>query len=172
MNAPAASLLVPRNCCNYLAWKAYVRRFVAVTIIALTAGCVSTPQGSVERDAEAKQFASSPGNSTLFIYRPDNDSLNWDTVLWINGKLIGATLPRTFFRVNVVPGTHTITGMGHDNGKLTLETRDGELYFVSVLGVAGNSLFWQVPAEIGRRAINRCCGLMENWAPGQRPLLR
>jgi len=138
----------------------------------ITAGCASTPQATGERDAEARQYASSPASSTLYVYRPDIGNPDWDTVLWIDGRLIGATLPRTFFRINVEPGKHTLTGMGHDNGRLTLETRPGELYFVSLSAIAGHSLFWLVPPAIGRPAVDHCCTLMENWAPGQRPLLR
>jgi len=138
----------------------------------LLAGCASTPQASREQDAEAKQYANSPGNSTVYVYRTDFGNAETDSVLWVDGRLIGATLPRSYFRINLEPGKHTLTGMGYDNGRLTIETRPGELYFVSLSVVSGNSLFWQVPADAGRQAIDRCCALLENWAPGQRPLLR
>jgi hypothetical protein len=141
-------------------------------LLALLAGCASTPQATGERDADAKQFTTHPGNSTLYIYRPDSDGTESDNVLWIDGRIIGATLPRTFFRVNLDPGKHTLSGMGYDNGRLTIETRPGELYFISLYVLSGNSHFQLVPPEIGRPAVNRCCALMENWAPGQRPLLR
>lgn len=143
-----------------------------VPVALLLAGCASTPQATAERDAQARQYASSPASSTLFIYRPDYGNSDSDTVLWIDGRLIGATLPKTFFRVNVEPGKHTLSGMGHDNGRLTLETRPGELYYISLSTIVGNSHFWLVPPEIGRKAINSCCSLLENWTPGQRPLLR
>lgn len=133
--------------------------------------CASTPEATRERDSEAKEFSSHPAHSTLYVYRPDSGSLD-DTVLWVDGRLIGATLPRTYFRINLEPGKHTLTGMGHDNGKLTIITRPGELYFVSLYVVGGHSHFWTVPADVGRSTISRCCALMENWAPGQRPLLR
>lgn len=145
---------------------------VVATMVAVVAGCASTPQASRERDADARRFASSPASSTLYVYRPDIGNPDWDSVLWIDEKLIGATLPRTFFRINVEPGKHTLRGMGYDNGRLTIETRPGELYFVALSVISGYSLFWQVPPEIGRPAVDRCCTLMENWAPGQRPLLR
>jgi hypothetical protein len=160
------------NARRYPSLATCVRAGIVAALIALTGGCASTPQGSIERDSDAKQYATHPASATLYIYRPDIGDSDSDTVLWVDGRLVGATLPRTYFRVNLVPGKHTITGMGHDQGKLTLETRPGELYFVSVLNISGNSLFWQVPAEIGRQAVNRCCALMENWTPGQRPLLR
>ena len=143
-----------------------------VFALIMLAGCASTPQASSERDAEAKQFAGAPAHSTLYVYRPDIGNSDWDSVLWIDGRLIGATLPRTFFRVNVEPGKHTLSGMGHDNGQLTIDTRPGALYFVALSVISGHSLFWLVPSEIGRPALDRCCALMENWTPGQRPLLR
>jgi hypothetical protein len=48
----------------------------------------------------------------------------------------------------------------------------GELYFVSLRVADGISRFERVPPETGKRDILRCCAMMENWAPGQRPLLR
>ncbi len=147
------------------------RALVLLAWLAL-AGCASTPQATRDRDTDAKQFSSHPAHSTLYIYRPDQASPESDTVLWIDGRLIGATLPGSYFRVNLDPGKHTLAGMGHDNGTLTIETRPGELYFVSLYVLSGQSRFWSVPSEIGQKAVARCCALLENWAPGQRPLLR
>ena len=134
------------------------------------AGCASTPQASVERDAEAKRFGSSPSVSTVYVYRPDTGQD--DTVLWIDGRLIGATLPRTFFRVHLDPGRHVFTGMAVDNGRLELETRPGEVYFIAQIVSAGRSHFQPVPETFGKKVVTNCCSLLENWAPGQRPLLR
>ena len=143
---------------------------VAAGIAGALAGCTSTPQASAERDSEAKQFASSPAASTLYIYRPD--VAQDDTVLWIDGRLIGSTLPRTFFRVHLDPGMHLITGMASDNGRIAFTTRPGEVYFVAHTLTTGQSRFERVPEALGRKEVTNCCSLMENWAPGQRPLLR
>lgn len=142
-----------------------------ICLLLFVAGCASTPQASRERDTEARQFTTHPGHSTLYVYRPEYGG-DEDTVLWIDGKLIGATLPKSFFRVNVNPGKHTLSGMGNDNGKFSLETRPGELYFVELYVIAGHSHYRQVSRDLGKGAVNRCCALLENWAPGQRPLLR
>src|SRR5688572_20337193 len=107
----------------------------------MLSGCASTPQADAGRNAEAQQFASSPASSTLYVYRSDYGNQDGDSVLWIDGKLIGATLPKTFFRVNLNPGKHTLTGMGYDTGRLTLETRPGELYFVALSSLSGHSHF-------------------------------
>jgi hypothetical protein len=36
----------------------------------------------------------------------------------------------------------------------------------------GTSRFRRHDPETGKREVLRCCALMENWTPGQRPLLR
>lgn len=139
------------------------------TLAALT-GCASTPQASAERDAEAKQFGSAPATAAVYIYR--NDTSEEDSVLWIDNRLIGSTLRRTFFKVNLAPGRHVLTGLAADNGRMVLETRPGEVYFVSLTVISGRSYFRPVPSELGQKTVSACCTLLENWAPGQRPLIR
>src|SRR5689334_18089244 len=125
------------RCCSPIGL-ASVRKFLAafsalaLVVSVCLAGCVSSPQAGVDRDAEAKEFLSHPGSSTLYVYRPDFGGTENDSVLWVDGKLIGATLPRAFFRINLEPGRHTLNGSGGDVGKITIETRPGELYFVSL----------------------------------------
>lgn len=145
---------------------------LAFAIALLVAGCASTPQAASDSDAEAKQFVSHPNTSTLYVYRSDFGSEDDQTVLYVDGRLIGATLPRTFFRVNLRPGNHLLNGVGADNGRLSLATRPGEIYFVSLAVLGGQSYFAVVDPETGRKTLAACCALLENWAPGQRPLLR
>jgi hypothetical protein len=138
-------------------------------------GCASTPQATAERDAEAKQFVARPGAATIYVYRDDYAAVEPATdnpVLYVDGRLIGATLPTAFFRFDVRAGAHLLHGYGYDQGNLTVDTRSGELYFVSLQAAGGNSRFALVKPETGKRDILRCCALMENWAPDQRPLLR
>jgi hypothetical protein len=131
-------------------------RLAWILLIAAFVGCASTPQATAERDAEAKRF----------LARPDT------AVLYVDGRLIGSTLPLTFFRFDVREGAHLLHGAGHDQGSLKLETRAGEIYFVMLLAANGTSDFRRVDAATGKRDILRCCSLMENWAQGQRPVLR
>lgn len=150
------------------------RLALLVAMIAV-AGCASTPQASRERDAEAKRFLARPDAAVICVYRDEFPGAlggSSDSVLYVGDRLIGATLPRTFFKFDVRAGEHVLRGFARDQGSLTLDTRDGELYFVSLQVVGGRSLFRRVDAETGKRDILRCCSLLENWEPGQRPLLR
>ena len=134
------------------------------------AGCASTPQATAERDAEAKRFGTHPSTATLYVYRPEPSGD--DSVLWIDNRLIGSTLPYTYFRVFLDPGRHVLTGTAGDNGRITIETRPGMVYFVALRVITGQSRYELVPETIGRKVLANCCFLLENWAPGQRPLLR
>ena len=145
----------------------------AAAALALAA-CTSTPQASAARDAEAKQFISQPGSATIYVFRSDlpTDIGNvTDSVLWIDGRLVGATLARSYFRVNVRAGRRVLHGDGVDQGRLALDTAAGEIYFVSLNVRSGTSQFALVKPDVGKSEILRCCSLLETWTPGQRPLL-
>ncbi|MBX9811036.1 MAG: DUF2846 domain-containing protein [Burkholderiales bacterium] len=143
-----------------------------VLSLAALGGCASTPQASPQRDAEAKQFRAHPATSAIYVYRTDRHAEESGTDLYVDGRLIGATLQQSFFRIDVNPGMHVLNGMGPDQGSLRMETRPGQVYFVELNVIAGNSHFAVVAPQVARQAIISCCELMENWAPGQRPLLR
>lgn len=150
-------------------------RTALVVLILALAGCASTPQATAERDAEAKRFMARLDAATIYVYRDDfasGEPATDDTVLYVDGRLLGATLPQTFFRFDVRAGEHLLHGFAYDQGSLKVDTRSGEIYFVSLQTTGGTSRFALVKPESGKRDILRCCALMENWAPDQRPFLR
>ncbi|MBI3917799.1 MAG: DUF2846 domain-containing protein [Betaproteobacteria bacterium] len=140
--------------------------------LGLLAGCASTPQGTRERDAEAKEFVTHPATAAIYVYRSPLDQPGADTVLYVDHRLIGSTLPGGFFRVDANPGKRRLHGIAHDQGVLEIEVRPGDIYFVALTVLDGTSHYVARPAAIGRAELLDCCVLLENWAPGQRPLLR
>lgn len=147
-----------------------MRWLIVLTALLGLAGCASTPQATTQRDLEAKAFGSHPATAALYVYRPDGS--DEETVLWLGERLIGATLPRAYFLVHVDPGRHVLRGLAADNGRLEIEARPGEVVFVALRVISGQSHFERVSPEIGRKTVLNCCALLENWTPGQRPLLR
>lgn len=147
---------------------------LACCLLAALGACASTPQASLERDTQARRYLTHPGVSTLYVYRGDfpGSPDAADSVLYVNGRLVGATLPGTYFRIDLRPGEHLLHGYAHDQGRIRVRAPADEITFVSLNVVIGTSLFKQVAPEAARLDIARCCVLMENWAPGQRPLLR
>lgn len=152
---------------------ALLRVACAALAAAALGACVSVPQASPARDTEARQYITHPGYATLYVFRNDFTShLREDSTLYIDDRPIGGTLPGTYFRVDLRPGTHVLHGYGYDQGKLELTAREGETVFVALDVANDTSHFRVVNADAAKREIDRCCVLMENWAPGQRPLLR
>ena len=153
-----------------------MRLSIALLFVSLlVAGCTSTPEASRERDADAKQFYTHPNAATIYVYRLPSDQRaqgQEQSVLYLDDRLIGQTLPGAYFRIDAVPGRHLLHGIGSDMGRLQLDTRPGELYFVELTVPTGNSQFRLVRGDIARKHIVQCCALLENWAPGQRPLIR
>ena len=147
-------------------------RILLLSALAL-AGCASTPQASPGRDAEARQFLTHPGSAAIYVIRTDFPATDAnDSVLYVDDRLIGATLPGTYFRIDARPGTHVLRGYGFDQGTFKMDVQSGALYCVSLSVGGGPSRCRRVAREAGKRAIHACCALLENWAPGQRPLLR
>jgi len=152
--------------------RAFYGWWLALALLVL-GGCASTPQATSARDDEAKRFLSHPGFAAIYVFRPDVTTMQMDdSTLYVDDRLIGATLPGSFFRVDVQPGEHVVSSSAAGSTNLKVDTRSGELYFVQLNVMSGSSRLALVEPESARRAILKCCALMENWAPGQRPLLR
>ena len=143
-----------------------------VLLLALLGGCASTPEASPQSDAEAKRFESAPRAAIIYLYRADTPGGSGTSTIWIDGRIVGQTLPATYFRVPVRPGRNRISAYASDQGQLEIETREGGIYFVS-MRVAGtdetapNTLFRSVAPEVGKAEIVRCCTMLEAWRPGQ-----
>ena len=143
-----------------------------ITFLLLVAGCASTPQATRERDAEAKAFITHPATAAIYVYRDPLDRRDSDSVLYVDRRLVGATLPGGFFRIEARPGKRMLHGLAYDQGALEIDVRPGETYFVSLSVIEGTSSFTPKSAAVGRTELLACCVLLESWAPGQRPLLR
>lgn len=137
----------------------------------LMAGCTSTPEAPPEKDARAKAFLTHPAAASIYVYRSEFNHFDTDTVLYIDGRVVGSTLPGAYFRIDTTPGRHVLHGTGIDLGEVALETQPGRLYFVELNVLGGHSNFRLMPEPVGRERVRACCALLENWAPGQRPLV-
>ena len=142
-----------------------------VMLLAFLGGCASTPEASLQDDATAKRFESAPRAAIIYLYRADGPGRGVSTI-WVDGRIVGQTLPATYFRIAVRPGHNHIAAFASDQGRLEIETREGGVYFVAmhVGGEAESSphtVFRSVPPEAGQVAILRCCALLETWRPGQ-----
>jgi hypothetical protein len=152
---------------------ALLARLAVVVLALLAAACASTPKASPDRDALAKEFLTRPEAATIYVYRSPFNDLEFDSVLYIDGRLIGRTRPGAYYRVDTVPGRHVLHGTGVDMGEYAVNARPGQIYVVSVDVVGGNSRFELVPDyAAAQERVRACCALLENWGPSIRPFVR
>jgi len=149
---------------------------LAVAVACVLAACASTPQATPERNAEALRFEADPRAAVIYIYRPENPGSAPAAAVFLDGRIVGSSLPATFFRVIEQPGRNRITGTAGDTGRIELATHAGGIYFVEMqvrgsVGSSPQSVFRTVPAEEAQAAILRCCWMLETWRPGQPRLL-
>ncbi len=99
-----------------------------VLLLALLGGCAATPDAPPASDAEAKRFESAPRAAIIYLYRADNLS-HASTTVWVDDRIVGESLPATYFRVAVRPGHNRISAFAGDQGRLEIDTREGGGFF-------------------------------------------
>jgi len=142
----------------------------------LCAGCASTPESTPERDEWAKHFEPVTRDSVIYVYRPDMQSPMASTELYVNRRLVGSSLPGTYFRIPVLPGNSVIDVFAGDGSPITVATRGNDVVFVELRNYGTdegtpNMRFRQVSAEAGKQAILDCCSRLELYKSDQPRLL-
>jgi hypothetical protein len=145
---------------------------VGVAVAALLGACALTPNATREADTAAKQFAVIPDATAIYVYRSPYNDLDANTILYLDGRLIGQTRAGMYFRLATVPGRHVLHGTGIDLGEFELDTRRGRVYVVEHEVIGGQSRFRVVPEEVGQERVRACCALLETAWPGERPYVR
>lgn len=108
---------------------------LAGALIILLTGCASAPAKSSSHDANAKLFLPPANRALIFIYRNANEGIR-GTILpmlvtvSVNGFTLGQTADKTYFRLNVKPGTYTITSLAENVARLNLTVEAGKIYYV------------------------------------------
>jgi len=127
----------------------------------LSAGCLFRPLASTEEDERAKAFVTHPSAASIYVYRSRFNHLAPDSVLYLDGRMIGMTQPGSCYRLDTTPGVHTVHGTGSDSGEMMVTARPGQLYFVSMEVIGGHSRFTLVAEETGREQLRGCCVMLE-----------
>jgi len=150
-----------------------LRALVSVLVL-VAAGCTSTPEATSEQDAVAKQFGTIKGSATLYMYRAGSDFDDHvgdsASVLYVDNRAIGSMMTGMYFVVHLSPGSHVLSGIATDQGRMTLQVQAGQLYFVSLQVTDGNTQYTLVNPDQGRREVSECCTLYDNFHPGRRPV--
>ena len=115
----------------------------------------AVPLATTDLDRRAKQSVPSSGKALLWVYRGDADAAA-ELPVYVNGRFMARTGPRTFMLFSLGPGRYTVTSDGRTQDALVLSAKAGEQYYVEQTASAageGRSTFALAPSATGRQAI-------------------
>lgn len=133
-----------------------MRHALAVLFGFLLVGCVQLPP--TPQDIQAKRFEPVASMSVIYVVRQPMDSREAGALLMENGEQV-TTLGGTYYRWEVLPGTHRILGLSPASASLTLNTEPGKIYFLRhiVLGTprsgAQVAALTQIDEALGRALV-------------------
>lgn len=132
----------------------------ALAVLVLASGCASVEMASTEQDTAAKSFAVKPGKANIYVYRNENFGAAIKMPVALNGKLVGDTAAKTYLRLEVDPGTHTVVSKTENDSSVTLNTVAGRNYFlwqeVKMGMMMARSSLQQVDDATGRAGVAEC----------------
>lgn len=109
----------------------YQKFFLFAVVCSLfISGCRSVPKASHELDVQAKKFQTNPNGAQIYIYRNEIFGGMIKIDVEFDGKLIGRTLPNTYFLLQVPPGNHTILSESENKSTLEIKAEKGHNYYV------------------------------------------
>ena len=129
---------------------------VAALVLAACAPMSTAPQSNV-----LPRIESVPGKAVIYLVRTKPDLSYLTTTIVLDDQIVGVTHAGTYFRFEVAPGRHRITGYGQDNGAITLDVYADRVYYVqhSVSGswraTNPHSFFTVLDDARGRAALSR-----------------
>ena len=133
--------------------------FSVLLVSALLAGCASVPMGDPAADASAKQFAPVPDKSVVYVYRNESFGAAVKMDVSVDGKAVGQTASKTYFRLVVDPGHHQVDSQT-GTSKMDLDTEAGKVYYVwqeVKMGVwSANSALHLEDAGKGQADVREC----------------
>lgn len=106
------------------------RILFAICFIVLLSGCASVPMASSERDSQAKTFAVKSGLSNIYVYRNESMGAAVKMDVELDGKLVGQTMAKSYFALEVSPGKHTLISKAENDSILDVNAEAGKNYYV------------------------------------------
>ncbi|MBU0509761.1 DUF2846 domain-containing protein, partial [bacterium] len=94
---------------------------IAISLLTLLiSGCASVPMAPMDEDVKAKTFSTLPEKASLYIYRHESFGGAIPMSLSVNGKSIGQTAAKTYFRLNLAPGKYSVESHAENVSNLSL----------------------------------------------------
>lgn len=93
-------------------------------------GCTSLPVCSTEEDLQAKSFQTREDTASLYIYRNEDFGGAIPMTVIVNNRIIGQTIARTYFRLNLAPGLYRVESVAENTSALDIVLEAGRNQFI------------------------------------------
>jgi hypothetical protein len=87
-------------------------------------------KASADQQAQALRFQADPSAGVIYIFRKQYAGMLAGLDVLLNDQYIGQTRGYCFYRLVVVPGTHTLTGAANCKTPIALAIQAGQIAFV------------------------------------------
>jgi hypothetical protein len=108
----------------------YIVAIISSALLLLLSGCATVQTASIDQDAKAKDFLPIKNHASLYIYRNENLGAAIPMTVTLNGKALGQTAAKTYFRLNLAPGKYVIESHAENVSILPLTLEAEKNYFV------------------------------------------
>jgi len=93
--------------------------------------CVSVPLADTSANEETHRFVAKQDAALIYLVRAETKGSRTRIPVFIDGKELAMTAPRTYVYLEVAPGKHTLSDVTDKERRLELDAKAGNIYFVS-----------------------------------------
>ncbi len=104
--------------------------FTVLIAVLMLSACASVPMEDARKDAVHKTFSAPSNAAGVYIYRNENFGAAIRMDVLVDGQVIGQSAAKTYFYLDLPPGTHTFISKSENDDSLTLELVSGKLYYI------------------------------------------
>ncbi|MES2611039.1 MAG: DUF2846 domain-containing protein [Pseudomonadota bacterium] len=92
-------------------------------------GCTA-PRATPDADQKAKQFTPQAQTASLYIYRSEMTGASAPMTVSVNNQSLGKTNARTYYQLEVAPGSYTVVSSADNTSTVTVDAEAGKSYYV------------------------------------------
>lgn len=138
------------------------KALLLAAFLAALAGCVALAPPT--QDSEAKEFRALPDRGVIYLVRGEPAYSDRPVPVWLGPRLMLITHPGTYYRWEVPPGAHRISGHDADFGTIVVTAEPGRVYFVEQqLSWRFDISYFTLMEELAGRAAVRRAVLLKGY---------
>ncbi len=107
-----------------------MKKSIFLATFLLITGCATAPMASLDKDIKAKSFETAPEVSSLYIYRNENFGGAISMDITVNGKPVGQTAAKSYFKFDVTPGDYHVESKAENVSFIDVSLEAGKNYFI------------------------------------------